>query len=541
MSPLERDKQEWVRIDPKMTERNTRLLVSVAESLGEVATRAAVVRQVASALSDHILLRSFEMGWREGGDFICIQAHRELATWKVSQAPTGHKRLGLVRDGLREKKVMVSLVSPEGWKQVLLPFYEHTQDPGYAYFEWEKGEIQESDLPYALLEPLRRVLMFAQKNLARIERVAAVSQRAHKENKRLKDEVDLYVSSANLVAISPKMRAVMENARRVARYDSTVLLLGESGTGKERLSRNIHQMSRRARKPFIQVNCGALPEGLVESELFGHEKGAFTGATRRHIGCFERADGGTLLLDEVAELPLPAQVKLLRVLQEGTLTRVGGETQIEVDVRIIAATHQSLETLVAQKAFRDDLFFRLNVFPLYLPPLRERSACLPVLAHQVLGRIAKKLRSSAPQLQPTDLEMLQSYDWPGNIRELENILERALIFSSEGGPAFSHALAHAIPGAEVHLPAAFSSNGAAKGGAALSSMMMMGIPGQENGHQVQMETWDEAVRRCITEALAHAKGRIYGEEGAAELLQLKPSTLQSKMKKLGIERGAFKQ
>ncbi len=334
-----------------------------------------------------------------------------------------------------------------------------------------------------------------------VARVAELSRRAQRDSTHLQQALAEVTLPPELVATGPAMRTVLfDLVPLVARQPTTVLLRGETGTGKEVIARRIHAASNRANRPFLKVNCGALPEQLVESVLFGHERGAFTGATARHLGLFERADGGTLLLDEVAELPLPAQVKLLRVLQDGELERVGGERTIHVDVRILAATHRPLEQLVAREAFRADLFYRLNVFPLTLPPLRERLEELPALAHAILSRLSQRSSRRPPRLSPSGLKRLQHHPWPGNIRELENVLERALLLS---------------PGDTLAIPPFDAPSVAAP------------RPGTA-------ERLDDALRDAIRAALDACDGRVFGPKGAALRLGLKPTTLQSKMKKLGL-------
>ncbi|MDX2088427.1 MAG: sigma-54 dependent transcriptional regulator [Kofleriaceae bacterium] len=309
----------------------------------------------------------------------------------------------------------------------------------------------------------------------------------------------------DLVARSAAMRAAVTRAELVARHATTVLLLGESGSGKEVLAREIHRLSQRANRPIIQVNCGAMPDALVESELFGHERGAFTGADRTHVGAFERAHGGTLVLDEVGELPLSAQVKLLRVLQERHIRRVGGEAQIEVDVRLIAATNRPLAAMVEQGSFREDLYYRLDVFTVRVPSLRERRGDLGPLVAALVSELARKLGVEVPPIPRSVLKRLEAHDWPGNVRELMNVLETAMILG--GGTA-------------LELPDEFPRR---------SRPVADGAQGG----------FDAAVGNAIADALRRSRGKIYGRGGAAELLGLKPGTLQSKMRKLGIERTSF--
>jgi transcriptional regulator with GAF, ATPase, and Fis domain len=310
------------------------------------------------------------------------------------------------------------------------------------------------------------------------------------------------------------LKEVMEMVREVAPLDSPVLLQGETGVGKEIIANAIHSLSRRKNGAFIQVNCGAIPETLIDSELFGHEKGAFTGAISQKRGCFERADGGTIFLDEVGELPLQAQVRMLRVLQDKNIHRVGGTGQIKVDIRIIAATHQNLHEMVKKRLFRDDLWFRLNVFPIAIPPLRNRKEDIPALVDHFVEKKSKELQMHLlPRLAPGAMAPLMGYAWPGNVRELENVIERALILSKGRPLTFDN----------IVWP-------------------------DDNEDHVKLTTrkddfsnLDDAVSKHIQQALEMTKGKIHGSAGAAQLLGINPSTLRHRMRKLGIPHGRQKQ
>jgi formate hydrogenlyase transcriptional activator len=340
-----------------------------------------------------------------------------------------------------------------------------------------------------------------------VAKLAALSRRAHREKQQLARRLSELGSERPIVAVSQAMQEVLEQIELVAPHPTAVLLRGESGTGKELLARHVHRLSDRADKPFVAVNCAALPATLIESELFGHEKGAFTGAVERHLGRFERAHGGTLFLDEVAELPGNAQAKLLRALQEGVIERVGGREPIAVDVRVVAATHRPLEELLADGQFRTDLFYRLNVFPVALPALRDRPEDIPALARAKLHGMCTRIGRDVPQLSQHQLRVLCSARWPGNVRELENYLERALILCGDK---------------PFRLPEPSQRPGPAK--PARSVTAGAGT------------TLDAAIKRAIHDALDKTGGKLYGPDGAAAALGIKPSTLQSKMRKLGIER-----
>jgi transcriptional regulator with GAF, ATPase, and Fis domain len=306
------------------------------------------------------------------------------------------------------------------------------------------------------------------------------------------------------------LKEVLGMAREVAPLDSPVLLQGETGVGKEIIATAIHKMSKRSKGPFIQVNCGAIPETLIDSELFGHEKGAFTGAIAQKRGCFERADGGTIFLDEVGELPLPAQVRMLRVLQEKEIIRVGGNNEVQVDIRIIAATHQNLEEMAGKGLFRADLRFRLNVFPILIPPLRERTQDVPALVNHFIEKKSRELQMPGPHsLARGSMDILKAYPWPGNVRELENVIERALILSRGGIIAFKDVVWHSPKKAGDD-----------------SLIQKDGFP-----------ELDQINIRHIRQALKVTKGKVHGPDGAAQLLGLNPSTLRHRMRKLGIPSG----
>jgi hydrogenase-4 transcriptional activator len=299
---------------------------------------------------------------------------------------------------------------------------------------------------------------------------------------------------------------------QVAPLDSPVLLQGETGTGKEVIANAIHYSSPRKDGPFIKVNCGAIPETLLDSELFGHEKGAFTGAISQKRGRFERADKGTIFLDEIGELPPQAQVRLLRVLQEKEIERVGGTSSIRVDIRVISATNRNLQEMVASGRFREDLWFRLNVFPIMIPPLRQRREDIPALVHHFMDRKSKELKlAERPVLAPGALDRLKAYDWPGNVRELENLIERALIQSRGGMLSFETLSAPQVPGGRERT--------------------------RDAGRNRTVLSLDEINVQHIRQALENAGGKINGPGGAAQILGLHPNTLRGRMNKLGIPYG----
>jgi transcriptional regulator with GAF, ATPase, and Fis domain len=331
----------------------------------------------------------------------------------------------------------------------------------------------------------------------------------HTHLTQLQGEMKGVYSVGSIIGTSRSMRQALRQAELVAPADTTVLLLGETGTGKELFARLIHERSGRAARPFVAVNCAALPEALVESELFGHEKGAFTGAVSRKPGKFEVAHRGTLFLDEIGDLPADAQAKLLRVLEDRRVQRIGSTDSVEVDVRMVAATNKVLDPAGNHTTFRSDLYYRLSVFPVLLPPLRERPEDIPVLGRHFVERFARKLGRRVTGIADDALERLTDYDWPGNVRELQNVIERAVIVSTG------------------------------------SVIRAVDIVRRESRAKAAGQRWTKPAasfadvqREAILQALIAANGKVSGRKGAAERLELKPTTLHAKMRKLGIRRQA---
>ena len=360
------------------------------------------------------------------------------------------------------------------------------------------------------------------------DRVLMEQERARlaAENVYLQEEIKSVHNFEAIVGQSPALMDALEKVDRVAKTDATVLVTGKTGTGKELIARAIHSASPRRDKPLIKVNCAALPGGLFESELFGHEKGAFSGAISRRVGRFELANGGTIFLDEIGEVPLDAQVKLLRVLQEREFERVGGTNPIKVDVRVIAATNRDLVKSIHNGKFREDLYYRLNVFPIALPPLRDRTGDVPLLVHSLVSRFAARVGVRIESVSKVTMERLDRYSWPGNVRELENVLERAVILSN--GPTleidpevFGSSTADGSPGTDPpKLP------GSESGGPAVTGV----------AQTRPLESLQSNMRRHILAALEQSGWVIDGLRGAAKILAIHPNTLRSRMKKLGIVR-----
>ncbi len=343
--------------------------------------------------------------------------------------------------------------------------------------------------------------------------VKELKEKLQAENVYLQEEIRTEQDYGEIIGQSAALKKTMEEARQVAMTDTTVLINGESGTGKESMARAIHQFSPRKDRPLIKVNCGAIPESLVESELFGHVKGAFTSAVSDRTGHFELADKGTIFLDEIGELSLDVQVKLLRVLQEQEIQRVGSGEVIKVDVRIIAATNRDLKQMVDEGKFRMDLFYRLNVFPLTVPPLRERKSDIPLLLAKFLSRLSKKLGKPLKGISEVSMELLMDYDWPGNIRELQNVIERSAILARSEIIDIDDAL---VP--------------------VTCNQVLMIHDNDNNTVRPRFKTLAENEKDYIISVLDKLNWVIGGKKGAAEVLDIPSSTLRSRMKKLGIER-----
>ena len=373
------------------------------------------------------------------------------------------------------------------------------------------GLNQYNDEHARLLRLLHEPFAIAMSNALKHQEVIRFKDMLADDNRYLFDELRSF-SGDEIVGSDFGLRAVMEMVQQVATLDSPVLLLGETGTGKEVIANAIHYSSPRKDGPFIKVNCGAIPETLLDSELFGHEKGAFTGAVSQKRGRFERADRGTIFLDEIGELPPQAQIRLLHVLQNKEVERVGGTGPIPVDIRIISATHRNLVEMIASGRFREDLWFRLNVFPITIPPLRQRREDIPALVHHFIDRKAKELKlAERPVLGHGAIDRLVAYDWPGNVRELENMIERALIQHRGGVLSF-----------ETLLPLAVSGN---------REMV------QDASRNRALPSLDEINAGHFRRALEMAGGKINGPGGAAQILGLHPNTLRKRMNKLGIPFG----
>lgn len=335
-----------------------------------------------------------------------------------------------------------------------------------------------------------------------LEEVKDLKKQLEQENEYLQQEIKLTHNFEEIISQSKKFKKVLQQVEQVAPTNATVLVLGESGTGKELIARAVHNVSNRSKRPLVKVNCAALPANLIESELFGHERGAFTGALSKKLGRFELADGGTIFLDEIGEIPIELQSKLLRVLQEGEFERLGNPRSIKVNVRVIAATNRELEKEIEKGTFRQDLYYRLNVFPILVPPLRERKEDIPLLVQHFVKKFARKCDNPISLITKKVINELTAYSWPGNIRELENIIERAMIIS-QGNKL------------ELGSPLPKSAK----------------LPKDQS-----LLTLEEVERSHILKALKFTNWKVSGERGAAKLLGLKRTTLEARMKKLEISR-----
>ncbi|RIV19480.1 response regulator [Fibrisoma montanum] len=421
-----------------------------------------------------------------------------LAKWKAVQTATAPppSATGLQLDWYEANQSFKSFVQVpiylNGESSTSLALYSQA---AYAYTSKDQSILQE----------ISQQLGMAMENRLAFSQIQELSERLEQEKTYLAEEIKTSANFEEIVGNSPAMHVVFKRVSQVATTDSTVLILGETGTGKELIARAVHNLSNRKMRAMIKVNCAALPAQLIESELFGHERGSFTGATEKRIGKFELADGGTIFLDEIGELPLELQGKLLRVIQEKEIERLGGKGPIKVNVRIIAATNRNLEKEVSSNQFRPDLYYRLNVFPIQLPPLRERTDDLLPLSMHFLQKLSKKLGKPVTKIASSTLQKMRAYRWPGNIRELEHVLERAAIEAE-------------TTTLEIVEP--------------LQSLFGMSTPA--SAPSASVEPLQDTLRAAILAALAQSGNRIRGEGGAAELLKIKPTTLEARMRKLGI-------
>jgi transcriptional regulator with GAF, ATPase, and Fis domain len=479
-------------------------------------------------------------------------------------------------------------VVPTGFRGdcVAAPVHIDEGPTGVVLLLSRRGPFAESDR--ALLARLMDPIGVALANTARLHELKRLREALEADKQALLTRLGRHDVADAVVGEDTGLRAVMDQVEQVAATDVPVLIIGETGSGKEVLARALHTRSTRARAPIVRVNCGAIPPGLVDSELFGHERGSFTGAVATRQGWFERADGGTLFLDEIGELPLEAQVRLLRILQDGTFERVGGQKALTVDVRIVAATHRDLRDMVSRGAFREDLWYRLSVFPIRLPPLRERREDIPRLAAHFAWRAGHRLVGAPLTPAPDDLELLLAYDWPGNVRELAAVIERAAILGrgrdlrisealgTPAAPSERVAVTRDTPAAlqdhpelltlaramEQHIERALLQSGGRIEGASGAAVRLAinphtlrarmrklnvgwrqfrgAAPASRSTADVPLPTLDDAMAAHIRHALTLTHGRIEGKMGAARRLDINPHTLRARMRKLGIDPRTFR-
>jgi formate hydrogenlyase transcriptional activator len=460
------------------------------------------------------MLRRNELQWRDVTDAVAVNV--------VVQSPTGTclfaNRTALEYWGLTLDEVMVpnyrAPVHPDDAAQMFArrqeglakgtPFENECRsrrhDGEYRWFLWRYNPVRDQQ---------GQIVRWYVTGTDIDDRKRS-EDRMRNETFVLREDIDRSSMFEEIVGSSPALQRVLAQVTKVAHTDATVLLLGETGTGKELIARAIHKRSRRAGGAFILVNCAAIPPSLIASELFGHEKGAFTGALQRRLGRFEAADRGTIFLDEIGELPAEAQVALLRVLQEREIERVGSSHPIPVDVRVLAATNRDLEAAVERGTFREDLYYRLNVFPIRMPPLRERVEDIPILVEYLVDRYAKQVGKNIRNIEKHTLQLLRAYDWPGNVRELQNVIERAVVL---------------VEGDTFAIDESWLTNKLGR---------------SSNGIPRPVTTLANSEKELIEAALAESEGRVSGPRGAAAKLGIPRQTLEWKIRALKIDKLAFR-
>lgn len=441
---------------------------------------------------------------------------------EMDRVTTWCREAAILRSGVKAHGALLKTLVPRDMRGRVMagPLLTESGAHGVLLFMGTSPEVF-SEEHEAVMQMLLEPFTVAFENHRRFQELARLREAVEAENRALLSRLSRQEIVEEVVGADGTLRDVMDRANQVASTSAPVLVLGETGTGKEVIARVIHARSPRREGPIVRVNCGAIPSELIDSELFGHEKGSFTGAVNERRGWFERADGGTLFLDEIGELPPAAQVRLLRVLQDGSYERVGGQQTRTTDVRIVAATHRNMERLVAEGQFREDLWYRISVFPIYLPPLRARQGDLPALVQHFARNAGLRLGGAPLTPSPDDMKVLASYPWPGNVRELAAVIERAAILGN------GHWLD--VAGAMGTKLYALSERTEAR------AIAPSGMPQEQ-----YFETLDEAMARHIERALEKTQGRVEGPYGAAQLLSLNPNTLRGRMRRLGIDWRSFR-
>jgi transcriptional regulator with GAF, ATPase, and Fis domain len=461
---------------------------------------------------------------RSVADETMASHRRQLSDTERRQVNRWCQRGKLLRRGKRMAGILSLIVAPSEQQEHLVAVPLFTEDgPEGAALLVAKSGMEFEDEALRLFEDLREPLSVALQNDRRMRELAKLRETAEAERGALLRRLGRTDLGETIVGEQRGLSEVMKRVMLVVHSDVPVLILGETGTGKEVIARALHTRSARHEGPFIRVNCGAIPAELIDSQLFGHEKGSFTGAAESREGWFERADGGTLFLDEIGELPLEAQVRFLRVLQDGFVERVGGNKPVHVDVRVVAATHRDLATMVRERTFREDLWYRLAVFPILLPPLRQRRDDIPEMAVHFAERAAMRFGLAAVSPTVDDVQLLQAYDWPGNIRELGAVIDRAVILGEGRRLEIAKALGWNAGNPVERIGPAFTD-----------------APINEAGGLSDVLSLDEAVRQHICAVLRRTRGRIEGPNGAAAMLEINPHTLRARMRKLNVNWSAYR-
>lgn len=459
-----------------------------------------------------------EVGAESGDLHLSADATKQLERWVRRRTP-----IHLSEEPAKAEKILANLgIAVRGDDAVLAPLDGEHGSSGILVAA-TPHQRRFSRTQFNLLSGLAEPLAAALDNDARLHEIAALREAAEADRRSILNRFGRKDTGETIVGEDSGLRQVMQRVDMVSRSNVPVLILGETGTGKELVARAIHNRSDRHAGPFIRVNCGAIPRELIDSQLFGHEKGSFTGAADTRQGWFERADMGTLFLDEIGELPLDAQVRFLRVLQDGFVERVGGANPIRVNVRVVAATHRDLATMVRENTFREDLWYRIAVFPILLPPLRERTEDIPAMAQHFSERAAVRFGLAPVAPSEADVRLLQTYEWPGNIRELGTVIDRAAILGNGRTLELAAALGLATPRRPVEPLS--------------KAAPVIELPLVPSTHLL---TLDAAMRSHIDAALRATHGRVEGRHGAARILGINPHTLRARMRKLKINWSAYR-
>lgn len=460
------------------------------------------------------------------------QEFRKLCSWgKLNQS--------LVAESGKSRLIKLLEPAPDDRAVIVIPLTAAGQLNGCLLLYHQESRhltTKQKKLVEQLLEPFAAAL--ANDNL--VHEMNRLRQAAEADKGALLRRLGRTDLGDTIIGENTGIRQVMERVKLVTDSDVPVLILGETGTGKELIARALHVRGKRSRGPFIRVNCGAIPAELIDSQLFGHEKGSFTGAEQSRQGWFERADGGTLFLDEIGELPLEAQVRFLRVLQDGFVERVGGQHPIHVDVRVIAATHRDLPSMIREGRFREDLWYRLSVFPVLLPPLRERLNDIQELANFFAERAAARFGLAPAYPNQNDIRLLQSYNWPGNIRELGAVIDRAAILGNGDGLEIGKSLGNAFDSSRKSVNQAGRESNSNRILSPAISSKDVSNPVCQLEPSGKGQSLDQAMRHHIEQTLIATEGRVEGRKGAAALLAINPHTLRARMRKLGIDWTRFR-